>query len=107
MDLDIINRRVDQALADNRRAENFIIAMAIGIFILGLATVVVAYWRINPYIGSAAIILEGLLYWPIKEILKLRRDNLILQAFPMLVAALPPADLAKELVRTLDFIRRG
>jgi hypothetical protein len=106
MNLDIINERVDKALADNRRAENIVIGMAVAIFILGVALVIVAYWRLNPYVGGGAIIFQGLLYWPIKEILKLRRDNVILQSLPAIVTALPFDRAADEIEKMLAFLRR-
>jgi hypothetical protein len=107
MDIDKINQRVDQALAANRRAENFIIGMAFAIFVLGVIITIVAYWHTNPYVGSAAVVVQMLLYWPIKEVLKVRRDNLILQSFPILVTTLPPDRLVDELAKTLEFIRRS
>jgi hypothetical protein len=106
MDIAAINYRVDKALRDNRRAENIIIGMTIGIFLLGLAVVIVGYWAVNPYISGGAILLEGLIYWPIKEILKLRRDNLVLQTVPTIVTAIPPDRAADEIVKALEFLRR-
>ena len=73
VDIVIINDRVDKALAYNRRAEHIIVAMTGGIFLLGLAVVVTGYWAVNPYISGGAILFEGALYWPIREILRFWR----------------------------------
>jgi hypothetical protein len=104
-DLALINRRVDEALAVNRRAERIITWMTVGIFFLGLAVVVVGYWAVNPYISGGAIFLEGILYWPIRELLKLRRENLSLQIVPAILTALPPEVVAQEFVNLLKSLR--
>jgi cytochrome c biogenesis protein CcdA len=105
MDIDQINRRVDLALIDNRRAEVIIIGMALGIFLAGLGTLLVAYWQQNPYIAGGGIVLNGLLYWPVREIKKLRRDNLVLQVLPTIIAGLPPAEAIKEIKKLAAHIR--
>jgi hypothetical protein len=105
MDLVQINNRVDSALKDNRRAEHIIIGMSVSIFVLGMAGFVFAYIDRNPYIGGGSTLLNGLLYWPIREILKLRRDNLLLQVLPSMLATLAPAEAAKEIKRIADHLR--
>jgi hypothetical protein len=105
MDLIAINNRVDGALRDNRRAEFIVIGMAIGIFLLGAGALIVAYWLTNPYVGSGAFLFQSLLYWPIREILKVRQDNLVLQTLPVLVAELQPKDAAIEIRKLSEFMR--
>jgi hypothetical protein len=105
MDLVAINNRVDGALYANRRAEFIVIGMAIGIFMLGAGILIVAYWLTNPYVSGGAFLFQSLLYWPIREILKLRRDNLVLQTLPVLVSALPPKEAAIEIRKLTDYIR--
>lgn len=106
MDLQVINNRVDQALAANRRAEYIIIGMAILIFILGLTVASIGYSTTNPYITSGAMLFQAALYFPIRRIGRLRRDNLILQTFPVMMAALPADRAADEIVKLLDFIKK-
>lgn len=105
MNLSEVNERVDAALSANRRAEIIVVGMAVGIFALGMSIFVLAYIGKNPYIAVGSTILTSFLYWPIREVLKLRRDNLILQVVPVLVAQLGPADLANELKKTLNHLR--
>ncbi len=100
-----IHARIDGALSANKRAETIVIAMAVGIFVLGVASFLLAYVEKNPYVGGGSILLTGFLYWPIREVLKLRRDNLVLQVVPVMAAQLSPADLSKELKKTLDYLR--
>jgi hypothetical protein len=105
MEIGQINNRVDGALHDNRRAEYIVIGMALGIFTAGTAVLFLGYWQQNPYVGGGGALLSGLLYWPIYEILKLRRDNLILQVLPVMLAELSPEDAAKEIRKLADHLR--
>lgn len=100
-----INSRVDGALRSNRRAEYIVIGMAVGIFVSGVSALVVAYWQQNPYIGGGGVILNGFLYWPIREVLKLRRDNLLLQVLPVMLAQLTAGDAAEEIKKLADYLR--
>ena len=70
LNLDLVNSRVDKALADNHRAETLVIQMSLALFLLGAAILVLAYFTANPYIAGGSLLFEGLLYWPIREILK-------------------------------------
>ena len=105
MDIELINNRVDGALRSNRRAEYIMIGMSVGIFSLGLATLIVAYWQKQPYIGSGSVLLNGLLYWPVREIWKLRRDNLLLQVLPVIIAELSTEDATKEIKKLAEHLR--
>jgi hypothetical protein len=106
MDLIAINTRVDSALQQNRRAEYIVIGMAVAIFVLGLAVVLVGYRSTNLYITGGATLFQAFLYWPVREILKLRRDNLILQTLPALTASLPPKHAADEIIKLLESLRK-
>jgi hypothetical protein len=105
LDIVQINNRVDGALGSNRRAEFIVIGMAVGIFVSGIGALAVAYWQQNPYIGAGSVVVNSLLYWPIREVLKLRRDNLILQVLPVMLAQLSPEDAAKEIKKLADYLR--
>ena len=105
MDLAAINNRVDGALKDNRRAEHIVVGMSVGIFGLGAGILLVAYWLTNPYITGGTVLFQSLLYWPIREILRLRQDNLMLQTLPVLVAELAPQEAAKEIRKLLEYMR--
>src|SRR4051812_7675147 len=105
MDLNQINARVDAALRLNRRAETIVITMAVAIFVLGVLTFLLAYVEKNPYAAGGSALVTAFLYWPIREILKLRRDNLVLQVVPVMVAQLGPIDLAKEIKLLLLHLR--
>jgi hypothetical protein len=99
-----INERVDGALARNTRAEIIVIAMATAIFLVGVSIVIVAYWLKNPYVSAGGAFSQFFLRYPIREILKVRRDNLILETFPAMVSSLPPEKAAVEISKTLRYL---
>jgi hypothetical protein len=105
MDIQVVNQRVDQALADNRRAGNLVLLMSSAIFTIGILSILIGYWQRNPYIGGGATLFQGLLYWPIREILRLRRDNIVLQTVPVLVSGLDADTSAKEIIKLLNYLR--
>jgi hypothetical protein len=105
MDIAQINSRVDGALRENRRTEYTVIAMALGIFVSGAMVLLLAYWQQNPFVVGGGILLNGLLYWPIREVLKLRRVNVVLQLFPVILGALSPDEAAAEIRKLADQIR--
>jgi hypothetical protein len=105
VDIEQINGRVDGALVSNRRAENIVTGMSIAIFLSGLGTFFIAYWQENPYLGGGGVALDGLLFWPIREILKLRKDNLLLQVLPVMLAALSEKDAAQEIKKLAEYLR--
>ena len=93
------------ALKANRRAEFIVIGMACGIFMLGVGTLLVAYWYKNLYVGGGTFLFQSFLYVPIREVLKLRKDNLVLQTIPVLVAELPPKQAILEIVELAKYLR--
>ena len=105
MDLNAVNKRVDHALALNRRAENVVISMAVSIFVLGGGIIIVGYLVENAYVSGGAMIIQLTLYWPIREILKLRRDNIILQILPAMISNLPTQQAAQEIKKLLEYLR--
>ena len=92
LDLEAVFERVERALLDNRRAETIVLAMAVGIFLLGAGIVGLSYWQQNPYLTGGALLAQGLLYLPVREILRLRRDNLVLVMLPALLGGVSRPD---------------
>jgi hypothetical protein len=105
VDLDKINARIDKALADNRRAERLIVYMALALFCVGLTATGVAYWLENPYIAEGSTLAQVFLAFPINEIRKLRRDNVILQTHPALIHTLPADAAAEQIIKLLRHLR--
>ncbi|HEY4211804.1 MAG TPA: hypothetical protein VGM84_10015 [Steroidobacteraceae bacterium] len=102
-----VDARVDHALADNRRAEFLFVVMALALFIVGLLIVLLAYRLKNPYVCGAALLTQTFLIFPVNEIRKLRRDNLILQTFPVLIEGLPAEAAVAEIKMLLALLRGG
>ena len=94
--------RLDHVLANNRRAENIIFVMSVFVFLIGAGLIIVGALNSEPAIYGPSIIIEGFLYWPIKEILKIRKENIALAAAPVLISTLPPEQAAKEMIKLLE-----
>lgn len=105
MDINVVNQRVDKALADNQRDHNIVLLMAVAIFALGVIIILVAYKQENPYVATGALVAQLFLYWPVREILRLRRENLMLQTLPSLVSTLAPDAAAREIAKLLAYLR--
>jgi hypothetical protein len=56
-------------------------------------------------VGGPSVVLQGFLYWPIREILRLRRDNLVLQTVPSIISGLPQKEAAIEIIKMLRYLR--
>jgi hypothetical protein len=107
VNLNAISARIDQALTDNRRAERLIIGMALALFCVGLLALLVGYRMKNPYVAGGGSVAQVFIAFPINEVRKLRRDNLILRIFPSIIRDLPPANSMVEIVKLLEYLRRG
>jgi hypothetical protein len=107
VDLNAINARVDQALTDNRRAERLMIGLALALLCVGLLALLVGYRMKNPYVAGGSSLAQVFIAFPINEVRKLRRDNLILRVFPSVIRDLSPANSAVEIMKLLEYLRRG
>ena len=84
-------------LKENRRIEWTYILLTIVLFGCGIACIVCALVT-GKYLWSApSTVTTGLLYWPLKEIKSIRRNNIALATAPILIATLPPDQAAKEI----------
>jgi hypothetical protein len=101
IDVPLVNARVDLALGANRRGERVIMIMALILFIGGLAAYLMAYCLRSQYVATCGSCIFAFLVYPIGEIRKLRRDNIILQTFPILIASLPRDKIAAEISKLL------
>lgn len=81
--------------------------MALALFVAGLLILLLAYWLKNPKVCGAALFTQAFLIFPINEIRKLRRDNLILQTFPVLIEGLPAEAAVEEIKLLLALLRGG
>ncbi len=101
MDLLVINERIDQALAANARAERMIFRLGAGVLGLGVGSLALAFWLMSPFLLGLTLLLLGLLYWPIAEIMRLRRENICLETIPTLAYNISIDRAMEEIVRLL------
>jgi hypothetical protein len=106
-DTELITGRIQEALKLNGRAQRLLVVSAVGILLVGVVAVVLGYQSADPLAVAVGIATQGLLYWPISEIRRLRLENNVLRVVPTLITTLPPADAAAEITRLLSFIIRG
>lgn len=110
MNIESINQRIDEIIAKNTREEYIVIAMSVALFLIGVSLLVVEIiMKEVVFIGITALV-NAFLYWPIKMILKIRRENITLASTITLLQALPPdspEELRTEIKKLLSYIREG
>jgi len=97
-----INKRIDDVLDRNRIHEIAIIVMAGFIFLLGISALSYGIYSNQVLIVAPSTLITACLYWPIGRINRMRKENIALAAIPSLIAALPPEEAARELIKLLD-----
>ena len=90
-------QRIDLVLRENRKIEWTYILLTIILFGCGIACIVCALATGNYLWATPSAVTTGLLYWPLKEIKSIRRNNIALATAPILIATLPPEQAAKEI----------
>lgn len=96
---DPLLERIDQVLRDNKRTETLFIILAVILFLLGIVAFVVALVTKNLILASPSVVTTLLLYWPMNQIRKIRRENIALATAPALIARLPAAEAAAQIQR--------
>jgi|SRR5208282_3354383 len=99
---DPILTRIDQVLRENRRTETLFIGLAVTLFALGIVTLLLAVFTNRLVWASPSVVTTALLYWPMREIRRMRRENIALATAPALIARLPAAEAAAEIQRMLE-----
>lgn len=94
--------RIDQVLRDNRRTETLFISLSVILFLLGIVAVVLALVTGRLVLASPSVVTTSLLYWPMKQIRKIRKENIALAIAPALIARLPDVDAAAQIQRVLE-----
>jgi hypothetical protein len=99
---DPILDRIDEVLGDNRRTETLFITLAVILFLLGIAALIIALATGKLLLASTSAVTTAFLYWPMKQIRQIRRENIALATAPALIATLPAAQAAAEIQRVLE-----
>lgn len=99
---DPVLERIDQVLRDNRRIETLFIGLAVILFLLGIAAVILALVTGKLVLASPSVVTTLLLYWPMKQIRTIRRENIALATAPALISRLPDVEAAAQIQRILE-----
>ena len=80
-----VERRIDQALEENRRRERVVTGLLVALFVSGIGLLVYAaavrYWPLL----FAGLFLNVLVIWPIQRMIELRSEALRLQIVPQML----------------------
>lgn len=98
--------RIDQVLLDNRRTETIFISLAVVLFLLGIGTLLAALITNRLLWATPSAVTTGLLYWPMRQIRRIRRENIALATAPALISRLPAVEAAAEIQRMLEKLFR-
>lgn len=93
--------RIDAVLRENRKIEWTYIGLTIVLFACGIICIISALVTGNFAWSTPSTVTTALLYWPLKEIKSIRKNNIALATAPMLIATLPQQEAAKELQNLL------
>jgi hypothetical protein len=105
--IEVTLARIDDVLRQNRKIEWTYIVLTVTLFVCGIACIICALIT-GKFIWSApSTVTTGLLYWPLKEIKSIRRNNIALATAPVLIATLPPLESAKEIQILLHTLYEG
>lgn len=97
--------RIDDVLERNKKIVWVVIIMALAIFVVGLLLLIIGFKSRDWRVLTPSAIITGLLYWPIKTLLKIRKENIEIAVVPALVKTLPPEKAAEEIIKLIEKIR--
>ena len=106
MDIEAINQRIDEVIVQNRNSYYTVIFMSVGIFLLGVALLIVEIILEKTILIGFTIAVNLLLYWPIKSVLRIRRENVSLAVTLTVLQTCRDEDVAaSEIQKLLAFMR--
>jgi hypothetical protein len=103
--IDQVAERFETALEHNRSTYRLILWMSGGIFVIGVSLLIIGVIKWDTLILAPSAIITGLLYWPIINLLKIRKANICLYISPALIKCLPAARAADEIEKLLEWLR--
>ncbi len=105
IDIAAINKRIEQLISQNKRSERVITYMSIGIFLLGITLLIIEVLSGEIILIGFTILINVFLYWPVKAILKIRKENIVLSATATVLETCPTEKAIVELEKLWAFIR--
>ena len=106
VDIEAINKRIDQVIAQNKKTEHVVVYVSIGIFLLGTSLLIIGILSEKVALFGFSLIISIFLYWPIKAILKIRKENMVLNTTAMVLQTCPSEKAIVELEKLLAFVRK-
>jgi len=100
-EIDKILQRIDNVLKSNRRIELLYIVLTTILFGCGIGCMIRALVTGAFAWSTPSAVTTGLLYWPLKQIRSIRKENIALATAPILIERLPSDKAAVELQKLL------
>ena len=97
-----ITTRIDEVLRQNKRVEWTYISLTVLLFLTGIACFISALVSGEFLWSTPSAITTSLLYWPLKEIKRIRQKNIALATAPVLITQLPKTKAAEEIQKLLQ-----
>ena len=93
----------ERILRYNRRTENIIIGMIIGLFMVAIGFILLGafYWNLPKIAAGGTIAGIGIsITWPIRQLIRLRESNISIQFFSIILPKLQPEE-AVDYLKTI------
>lgn len=102
-----ILKRIDDVLKSNKRIELLYIVLTTILFGCGIACMIRALVTGEFAWSTPSAVTTGLLYWPLRQIRHIRRENIALATAPILITQLPTDKAAVEIQKLLQTLYGG
>lgn len=97
--------RIDNVLNRHKKTYWIIIFMAMIIFIVAISLLVIGLLMESELILGCSTIIGGM-YWAIKKISRIRKEDIYLAIAPKLARILPPEKASEEIIKMLERLRK-
>lgn len=105
IDIGAINKRIDQTIAQNKRSEHILIFISIGMFLLAIGLLIIEILSGEIILVWPTMLINAFLYWPIKAILRIKKENIVLNETIVVLQTCPAEKAILELERLWAFMR--
>ncbi|MEZ5357505.1 MAG: hypothetical protein R3F48_01660 [Candidatus Zixiibacteriota bacterium] len=103
--IDSAIERIDDVLEMHKRTYWIIVFMALVVFVVAISLLVIGVLMESKFILGCSSIISGM-YWAIKKITRIRKEDIYLAVVPRLVRILPPEKASDEIIKMLEGLRK-